>query len=175
MPTQYNRLAVLLHWLLAIFLMLLLFAGSQMLVTLDNSDPEKIGALQGHATFGVLVGVLTLVRLINILLRGKPASAYPTGTSMALVTSLAHKLLYVLVLAVVGSGIAMGVAVDLGAVISGAASLPESFHHLGARGAHGILTKLLALAMLGHILAALYHQFIKKDNLLQRMRWKRVD
>lgn len=175
MATQYNRLAVLLHWLLAVFLMLLLFGGSQMLEPLDNANPEKIGALQGHATLGVLVGVLTLVRLINIMLRGKPANAYPPGTTMALITSLGHKLLYVLVLAVVASGIAMGVAVDLGAVIAGQASLPESFHHLGARSAHGILTKLLALTMLGHIMAALYHQFVLKDNLLRRMRWKRMD
>ena len=175
MATQYNRLAVLLHWLLAVFLMLLLFAGSQMLVTLDNANPEKIGALQGHATFGVIVGILTLIRLINILLRDKPENAYPKGTSMALITSIGHKLLYVLVLAVVGSGIAMGMAVDLGGVIAGTTNLPESFHHLGARTAHGILTKLLALTMLGHIAAALYHQFILKDNLLRRMRWKRVD
>lgn len=175
MATQYNRLAVLLHWLLAVFLMLLLFGGSQMLEPLDNADPEKIGALQDHATFGVLVGVLTLVRLINIFMRGKPANAYPTGTTMALVTSIGHKLLYVLVLAVVGSGISMGMAVDLGAVIAGQVALPESFHHLGARTAHGIFTKLLALTILGHIAAALYHQFIKKDNLMQRMRWKRMD
>ncbi len=175
MATQYNRLAVLLHWLLAVMVLLLLFGGSQMLVILDNADPEKIGALQGHATLGVLVGILTLIRLINILLRDRPTNAYPTGTSMALVTSIGHKLLYLLVLAVVGSGIAMGIAVDLGAVVAGAASLPESFHHLGARAAHGILTKLLALTILGHILAALYHQFIKKDNLLRRMRWKRMD
>lgn len=175
MANQYNRLAVLLHWLLAILLMLLLFAGSQMLAPIDNANPEKISALQGHATLGLLVGVLTLVRLINIVMRDKPGNAYPAGTSMALVTSIGHKLLYLLVLAVVGSGIAMGVAVDLGAVFAGTAQLPESFHHLGARTAHGILTKLLALTMLGHIAAALYHQFILKDNLLRRMRWTRMD
>lgn len=175
MPTQYNRLAVLLHWLLAVCLILLLFGGSQMLVPINNADPEKVAALQGHTSLGVLVGVLTLVRLINIWLRDKPANAYPTGSSMALITSIGHKVLYILVLAVVGSGIAMAVAVDFGSVFAGVASLPESFNHLGARVAHGILTKLLALAMLGHIAAALYHQFIKKDNLMQRMRWKRVD
>lgn len=175
MATQYNRLAVVLHWCLALFLMLLLFGGSQMLVPLDNANPEKIGALQGHATFGVLVGVLTLIRLINILMRGKPANAYPAGTSMALVTSLGHKLLYVLVLAVVGSGIAMGMAIDLGGVFAGTIGLPESFNHLGARAAHGILTKLLAITMLGHIIAALYHQFVRKDKLMQRMYWKRLD
>ncbi|HCH22781.1 MAG TPA: cytochrome B [Oceanospirillaceae bacterium] len=175
MPTQYNRFAVVLHWLSAVLVMLLLFAGSQMLAPIDNSDPLKLGALQGHGALGILVGVLTLIRLINIKMRGQPANISPAGSLMARASSLAHKLLYVLILAVAGSGVAMAVAVDLPAVIAGQAMLPESFQHLGARTAHGILTKLLALTILGHIAAALYHHFILKDGLLRRMRFKRLD
>lgn len=175
MPTQFNRLAVVLHWLSAILVMLLLFAGSQLLAPLDNSDPMKIGALQGHATLGVLAGVLTLIRIINIRMRGKPEEISPEGSLMARASSVGHKLLYLLILAVAGSGMAMAAAVDLAAVIAGQAMLPESFAHLGARTAHGILTKLLVLTILGHIVAALYHQFILKDGLMSRMRFKRMD
>ena len=175
MPTQFNRFAVLLHWLSAILVMLLLFAGNQMLAPIENSDPLKIGALQGHGALGILVGLLTLIRLINIKMRGKPTDISPQGSFMARASSLAHKLLYVLILAVAASGVTMAIAVDLPAVIAGQAMLPESFHHLSARTAHGILTKLLALTILGHIAAALYHQFILKDGLMSRMRFKRLD
>jgi len=174
-PAQFNRLAVLLHWLSAILVMLLLFTGSQILAPIENSDPLKIGALQGHAALGILAGVLTLTRLINIKMRGKPADISPKGSLMARASSLAHKLLYVLILAVAGSGMTMAIAVDLPAVMAGQAMLPESFQHLGARTAHGILTKLLALTIVGHIAAALYHQFILKDGLMSRMRFKRMD
>ncbi|MCP4880555.1 MAG: cytochrome b [Gammaproteobacteria bacterium] len=175
MPTQYNRIAVLLHWLSAILIFVLLFSGSQLLEPVPNSDPGKIGVLQGHATLGVLTGILVLVRLINLKMRGKPADASPAGTFRARAASIGHKLLYILVLAVVGSGMGIAQNIDLQAVIAGEAMLPEYFEHSGARGLHGILTKLLALTILGHIVAALHHQFVLKDGLLTRMRWKRMD
>jgi cytochrome b561 len=53
--------------------------------------------------------------------------------------------------------------------------MPESFNHLSTRSTHGIFTKLLVVVLLAHIGAALYHQFVVKDNLLRRMRMKRFD
>jgi len=171
--TQYNRIAVVLHWLMAIMIMLSLFAGSQLLEPMANSNPEKLGALQGHAIFGAIIGLLLILRYLNIKLRGKPATANVVGSKMDLMANLAHKLIYILIIAVVGSGIAMAVEGDFASLFAGTSMMPESFEHLTTRAAHGILTKLLVLVLLTHIGAALYHQFVKKDQLLRRMRWKR--
>jgi len=47
--------------------------------------------------------------------------------------------------------------------------LPVDFNDLAARLVHGILAKVLMLVIVAHVLAALYHQFIRKDSLFSRM------
>jgi len=51
----------------------------------------------------------------------------------------------------------------------GIGHLPADFSGHAARVAHGVLAKLLIALIAGHALAALYHQFIRKDGLLGRM------
>ena len=53
------------------------------------------------------------------------------------------------------------------AIIAGTA-LPD-FSELVPRIAHGIMSRLLLVLLAGHIGAALYHQFIRRDRLLGRM------
>ena len=171
--TQYNRIAVVLHWLMALMIMLLLFIGSQVLEPMSNSNPDKLAPLQGHSILGVITGLLLILRYLNLKLRGKPSPANAEGSKMNSMAKWAHKLIYVLIVAVIGSGIAMAVEADFASIFAGAKVMPESFNHLTTRSAHGILTKLLALVLLVHIGATLYHQFVVKDNLLRRMRLKR--
>jgi cytochrome b561 len=79
--------------------------------------------------------------------------------------------LYLLLLLMAASGIATAVQAGLPGIVFGGsgALLPESFGIYRPRVAHGVIAKLLlALAVL-HVLAALYHQFVRKDNLLSRM------
>jgi cytochrome b561 len=173
--TQYNRIAVVLHWLMALMIVILLLIGSQVLAPMANSNPDKLMPLQGHAAFGVITGLLLILRYLNIKLRGQPNSANAEGSKMDNMAKLAHRLIYVLIIAVVGSGIAMAVEADFASIFAGTSVMPENFNHLSTRLAHGILTKLLVLVLLTHIGAALYHQFVVKDNLLRRMRMKRFD
>ena len=67
----------------------------------------------------------------------------------------------------------MAIEADFASIFAGTSVMPENFNHLSTRLAHGIFTKLLVLVLLIHIAAALYHQFVLKDHLLRRMRWKR--
>jgi len=90
-------------------------------------------------------------------------------------SSVAHKLIYLLILSVVGTGMAMAVEADFASLFAQTITMPESFDDLLTRTAHTILTKLLILVLLAHIGAALFHQFIVKDHLMRRMRWKRFN
>ena len=173
--TQYNRIAVVLHWLMALMIMLLLFVGSQVLEPMANSNPDKLIPLQGHSVLGVITGLLLILRYLNLNLRGKPSPANAEGSKMNSIAKWAHKLIYVLIIAVIGSGIAMAVEADFASIFAGTKVMPENFNHLSTRSAHGILSKLLAFVLLAHIGAALHHQFIVKDHLLRRMRMKRFD
>ena len=170
LPTRYHPALVALHWLLAVLLIATLALGSFALKTVPNSAPDKILALQGHLVAGGLILLLTLARLV---VRWRTAHPAPASTGNALLDRLApltHWGLYGLVLLMAGSGVAMSVAVGLpGIVFGGLGSLPVNFDALPPRAVHGVVAKLLMLAIGLHIAAALYHQFVRRDRLIARM------
>ena len=169
-PARYHTALVTLHWLLALLLIVALVIGTFALKTVPNSSPDKIDALRGHMIAGGLILLLTLVRLVVRLKTAHPA---PATTGNALLDRLApatHWALYLLVLLMAGSGVAMSVLAGLpGIVFGGVGSLPVNFDALPPRAVHGIVAKVLMLFIALHFAAALYHQFVKRDGLLRRM------
>ena len=169
-PARYHGALVALHWLLALLLIAALAIGTSALKTVPNSSPDKIDALRGHMIAGGLILLLTLLRLAVRLKTAHPA---PASTGYALLDRLApatHWALYGLVLLMAGSGVAMSVLAGLpGIVFGGVGSLPVNFDALPPRAVHGIVAKLLMLAIALHIAAPLYHQFVRRDGLLARM------
>jgi len=81
-----------------------------------------------------------------------------------------HILLYVVILAMVASGIGMMALSGAAPIIFGgeAARLPD-FWAYPPRLPHGIGARLLLALVVFHAGAALYHQFIRRDHLLRRM------
>lgn len=167
---RYHRALVLLHWLLAVLLGAALAVGTFALKTVPNSSPDKVSALQGHMIAGGLILLLTLARLIVRLKTAHPAPASTGNALLDRLAPLTHWALYGLVLVMAGSGVAMSVLAGLpGIVLGGVGSLPVNFDALPPRAVHGIVAKLLMLAISLHIAAALYHQFVWRDGLLSRM------
>ncbi|MCW8825342.1 MAG: cytochrome b/b6 domain-containing protein [Gammaproteobacteria bacterium] len=170
---RYNNISVILHWLVAIMLIMALFMGSTALVALPNDDPEKINALKGHMIFGFLITTFMIVRLIVKL---KSINPPHMNTGNALQDKLGvsvHHILYVLVILMGLSGFGTAVLAGVPEVIQGVegASLPETFNDLLPRLVHGIIAKLLIAIVALHFLAALYHQLILKDNIMARMKF----
>jgi cytochrome b561 len=88
------------------------------------------------------------------LTRGVPPSPEGTSSALHLAGNIGHALLYVLMIGLPVTGLL--------AWYGGVTSLA---------GLHGELLKsLLWLFIIGHIAAALYHHFILKDGLINRMR-----
>lgn len=169
-PRRYHRALVTLHWLLALMLIVALAMGTFALKTVPNSSPDKIGALQGHMIAGGLILLLTLARLVVRLKTVHPAPASTGNAMLDRLAPLTHWGLYVLVLLMAGSGVAMSVLAGLPQIVfGGVGSLPVNFDALPPRAVHGIVAKLLMLAIGLHIAAALYHQFVRRDGLLARM------
>jgi cytochrome b561 len=169
-PARYHSALVALHWLLALMLIFSLAMGTFALKTVPNSSPDKIDALRGHMIAGGLILLLTLTRLV---VRLKTEHPVPASTGNALLDRLApavHWALYLLVLVMAGSGVAMSVLAGLPQIVfGGAGSLPVNFDALPPRAVHGIVAKLLMLGIALHVAAALYHQFVRRDGLLARM------
>lgn len=169
-PTRYHPALVVLHWLLALLLLGMLAYGSLVLAAIPNAAPEKIDALRGHMVAGLLILVLTLLRLVLRLRTQRPPPASTGHAMLDRLTPVVHWVLYGLVFAMAASGITMSALAGLPAIVfNGVGALPASFDALAPRAVHGIVAKLLMLLIAGHVGAALYHQFVRRDDLFSRL------
>jgi len=170
-PSRYHPALVALHWLIAFLLLFSLGMGMLVLEEIPNSAPEKIDALRGHVIAGIVILLLMVIRLGLRLGTRMPA---PATTGKPLLDKLAvitHWTFYLLVLLMAGSGIATAVQAGLPGIVFGGsgAPLPGSFSIYVPRIVHGVIAGVLLAFILLHAAAALYHQFIRRDNLLSRM------
>jgi cytochrome b561 len=172
LPKRYHPMLVAMHWLLAFLLIALLAAGTFSLKVVPNTAPEKLGLLRIHMIMGGSILLLMVLRLVARLTTEHPVEA---STGNALLDKLApwvHWSLYALVFTMAGSGIGLAALSGLPDIVfSGTGSLPVNFDAFPQRAVHGIVAKLLMLAIGLHAAAALYHQFFKGDGLLTRMWW----
>ncbi len=169
-PVKYNKIQVLLHWITAVLVLFMLLMGIFVLEEMPNSDPIKLVGLKGHMIIGVIVLVLTIVRIVWRYLSAQPAHVKTNNALLDKLAVFAHIALNLLTLLVVLSGIGISIQAGLPDIVFGGQGvLPESFNEFPARIAHGILVKLLTLLVIVHIIAAYYHQLVLKDNLFSRM------
>ena len=168
---RYHPLLVTLHWLVAIMIFISLFVGGPMLADMKNSDPQKATALTGHMIWGICIGLLMLARLAIRLFTRKPPQADAGHPSLNFGAKAAHIALYVLVFAMVASGLGIAYSADLFAIAFGGsdAPLPASFNSIPARTVHGIVAILIMLFVGLHVVGWAYHQFVRHDRLISRM------
>ncbi|MEY4983199.1 MAG: hypothetical protein RIR62_1465 [Pseudomonadota bacterium] len=153
----YSRVQIGLHWVVAALIAVnLVFedwikTGWRAIET-GGAPVYDAGAL-AHIGVGVAVLLLALWRLGLRFTRGVPD--LPAGMSGRdrLVSHLGHGLLYALMIGVPVVGLLawFGASEDL-----------AELHELGK--------PAFLLLIAGHVAAALWHQFVRKDGLLQRMR-----
>jgi len=168
-PARYHPVHVFLHWLVAFMVIGAFVIGMIYLDSTPNSAPEKITYLQYHAIWGSLLALILITRLITRFAFKRPAPADAGHPALNVIAKIVHFLLYVGVFVMLLSGASMFMQAGLMNVFAGQASLPEDFRIFPPRGVHGITFSILFLLILLHISAALYHQFIRKDNLFGRM------
>jgi cytochrome b561 len=162
--SRYHPLLVALHWLLAVLILAALAVGFLVLAAMPNAQPAKIAVLRWHMAGGMLILALMLVRFVVRLLTAKPAPANRLA-------SIVHYGFYLLVVLMVGTGFATGLLAGLPEIVfaQSGAPLPESFAAYPTFQAHFWLATLLAALVVLHVVAALYHQLVRRDGLLRRM------
>jgi cytochrome b561 len=168
--SRYHPLLVALHWLLAFLIVGALMVGVWLAST-PNSDPEKIGVLRWHMAAGILILALMVVRFIVRMLTPRPPPATTGYPVLDRIAPIAHYGFYVLILLMVATGYTTGVIAGLPAIVFGGsgAPLPQDFMVYPSFLAHGSIALLLVAVIILHVLAAIYHQFVRKDGLFQRM------
>lgn len=167
---RYNTMMVLLHWVLAIFILGAIFMGAMVLDEMENDHPQKILLLKTHMLVGAGILLLTMFRLYVRYTTAQPAPVVSGKPVMDKIAKGLHHLLYLLTILTVLAGITLAVSADLPAVLlNNVGELPKDYEDYLAHEAHGIFANLLFFTILLHAAAALYHQFILKDGLLSRM------
>jgi cytochrome b561 len=163
--TQYGSVAIAIHWSSAAAVVLAFIAG----LALANAEVVPVPLLLAHIMLGLTVFALTLLRVVWWWLADKhPEAPKDQPRWQQLAARVVHALLYVILILMGTSGImTLVLSGAIPALMSGA-PLPD-FSALIPRVAHGIMSKLLLALLAGHIAAALYHQFVRRDHLLARM------
>ncbi len=166
---RYHPAHVAIHWLMALLVIMMLGIGKLVMPGVSPEDPQKVMMLQSHAYIGGAIAILLIIRLILRFTTQRPAPADAGNAFLNFVGKAVHFLLYLLLIGMALSGLGLFLMAGLSSVFSGAKPYPSNFFDFLPRMGHGLTSWLLLALIALHVGAALYHQFIRKDNLLARM------
>lgn len=165
----YSRTAVVLHWLMAIPLIALLLTGEQ---TMGGHNARFLPSL--HASLGLILFVLVLVRLLWRL-RYPPPASLERNRLLAWAARIAHALLYFAMFLIPLTGwlaytehvrrsFGMQPARWFGMKIPLLPDFGINWHLI-----HNWGGKLFLALIALHALAALKHHYLDRDDTLRRM------
>jgi len=190
-PKRYHPIHVTLHWLVALGVFFNLYLG------IFVFSQRRRGGFQWetvHIIVGITILVLLLARLVMRFTVMRPADATAGHKLLDIFAKVVHYGLYLSVLTVTLLGVVF--TTQTGQLQSTFTVSQSEFNdpppgfsppapgqfpggpggrppgggfRSPVRAFHGLVAYLVALLVGIHILAALYHQFIRKDNLFARM------
>ena len=168
---KYHPALVLLHWLLAWFIVASLLFGFFVLRTLPNTDPRKIDMLEWHMGLGMAILAAMLARLVVRWCTARPAPAGLGTPASARAAGRAHAAFYVLVVGMVATGYATALIAHLNDIVfaRNGAPLPPSFDAFPTFRLHGWIAALLAILIALHVLGGLWHWLVRRDGVMRRM------
>lgn len=167
-PQRYGRVAIALHWVSALAILVMLASGLAAANAVETGP--KLSILSVHASVGACVLLLSVMRIVWwIFIDRRPdAQAGMPGWQIA-ISHIVHYGLYVVIVVMLASGIALAILSGLVPILLGAPAPLPDFSTFAPRNAHGLGSWIMIGLLSLHILAALYHQFIRRDRLLARM------
>lgn len=170
-PTRYSAAAIALHWILALLLLFQVGLGGG-LEHLPKGFAQFAG-YQFHKSVGILILLLSLVRLGVRLVKARPAPV-PDGKPQMFLASAVHVLLYAIMLGgpITGWVIVSTAKVKLQTMLFGVVPWPDlpvgQALHEPAEFMHGLLGPMTLGLVLLHVAGALYHHF-KREDVIGRM------
>jgi cytochrome b561 len=169
---HYPATSKLLHWLVAVCV--LATAPVAIAMTRASPGPTQDTLYNVHKSLGVLILALMILRLINRLVVGAPIADPGIEPWQKAVSSVVHTTLYVLLLAMPVVGYIANSAFGATTPFFGLFTLPPIVGKNEALATqlftvHRWVGWLVIVLVLTHVSAALYHHFIRRDDVLRRM------
>ncbi|MBB2685820.1 cytochrome b/b6 domain-containing protein [Rhizobium sophoriradicis] len=169
---RYGAIAVSMHWLTAIFLLVALVSGFR---AGNIVEPvAKVALLRVHIPAAIMVLLLTVCRIVWWwLFDRKPLPVQGAPSWQEWLARAVHLAFYVVILGMIASGVGIIALSGAAQAIFGAGTELPNFYLYPPRLPHGLGANLLLALLSAHIGAALFHQFVRSDRLLQRMWYRR--
>ncbi len=166
---QYGTVAVLIHWTSALLILVLIVSGFRAAGTVDSA--AKAAILRVHVSIAVAVLALTVVRIVwwwGVDRKPDPVSGSPRWQERT--ARVVHVLFYIVILGTAASGIGM-IALSGAApmIFGGESALLPDFWRYPPRLPHAAGARLVVALLVLHAGAAVYHHFVRGDDLLGRM------
>jgi cytochrome b561 len=170
--SRYTWQAMLLHWLLAVLVIGMLWLGYS-LEDIPRNTPARGFYVNLHKSFGVLVLVLVLVRLAWRATHRAPPFPPAMPRWQVLSAVWTHRLLYLCILLQPLSGY-LGSSFNKFGVKFFGIPLPQwGWEDKALRSSFGGIHEVVAVALIVlitiHVLAALKHLLVDRDQVFQRM------
>lgn len=168
---RYTRPAMLLHWVLAIAIVVSFGVGLQMVDM--KMSVLRLQLFNWHKWAGICILALSALRLLWRLTHrppaGPPMPVWQRGAAHA-----THALLYALFFATPLMGWAYSSAAGFPVVLFGMWPLPDLVTPSkelaeAIKPWHGWLAKTMAALVMVHVAGVLKHQFVDRDGLVRRM------
>lgn len=169
---SYGLISKFFHWIIAFSIFGLIFVGFTMADMAPSTEKYELYGM--HKAFGTVIFMLIVLRLIWKFSDKTVEPPKDLPKILAFLAKAGHFLLYVFMLSMPISGILMSYFGGYNVPVFGLFTIPAAastssqlagiFH-----GIHtiGIFAFVAVIAL--HIMAALYHHFIRRDGVLMRM------
>jgi len=172
--TRYDSLAMALHWLTALLVLIEFGLAESWGFT---PRPTRHQLIVAHMSFGILLTLVLIVRIAWRLMPGHSLSDAARGWAEIVAKAL-HRLLYLLLATQAALGFVLRWSGNEAMSFFGLPIPPpfppfsKAAHHLVGE-AHDLIGWVIVILVAGHVLAALFHHFVLRDDVLGRMLPKR--
>ena len=169
--SSYGTIAKLFHWVMGLMIIGLIIAGFYM-ASLPNS-PQKFQIYALHKATGVVILCLFALRLLWKNINKEVLMPSDLPRLIAFFAKLGHFTLYCFMFLMPFSGIMMSLYGGHNISLYGlytiqsfkkAPQVASFFHDI-----HMTSAFILSAVIILHVLAAFYHHFIRRDNIVRRM------
>lgn len=173
MTERYTKVAVALHWILALGILLQIGLGL-FLNEVPRGSPERSAWVNFHKSTGISLAALILVRLAWRIRHQPPPlpGAMPAWERIAARAN--HALLYVCMLGMPLTGYVASNFSKFGIKFFGLVMLPpwgldDKRVYAAFNAAHKVLALVFVALIVLHVAAALKHALVERDGILRRM------
>ena len=171
MSNNLSKPTILFHWLTGLTFILVLCLGLYM--DYLPKSPEKWEIMGLHKSFGAIVFVVAVLRLLWRFKEGAITSMATLTRAQTILATSVHHLLLLATLSMPVSGILMSIGGGRGIDVFGFSVIAASdkIEWLGSLGhnVHVYSVNVVIVLLLLHIAGAVKHQVIDKDGTISRM------